>query len=168
MNLKEYIELNGEREIVDIEALKKCLAKPKPKTIYDIKKGDPYFILNINGDILAGVWDDYETEKAYRSMGMAFLTEEEAEIRKKMLLIEEELIRLGGRREFKLLKDNYSNTFWPERNSISYSNSSRCVQSEIYFDTQEQLKEAIKQIGEQRLIDEYLKPMMIIDEDQEG
>lgn len=168
MNLKEYIELNGEREIVDIEALEKCLAKPNPKTIYDIEKGDPYFILNINGDILAGVWDDYETEKAYRSMRFAFLTEEEAEIRKKMLLIEEELIRLGGRREFKLLKDNYSNTFWPERNSISYSNSSRCVQSEIYFDTQEQLKEAIKQIGEQRLIDEYLKPMMIIDEDQEG
>ena len=167
MNLKDYIELNGECEIIDVEALEKCLEPKKPKTIYDIKKGDPYFILNINGDILAGVWDDYETEKAYRSMGFAFLTEEEAEIRKKMLLIEEELIRLGGRREFKLLKDNYSNTFWPERNSISYSNSSRCVQSEIYFDTQEQLKEAIKQIGEQRLIDEYLKPMMIIDEDQE-
>ncbi|WP_300922403.1 hypothetical protein, partial [uncultured Dubosiella sp.] len=96
-----------------------------------------------------------------------FLTEEETETRKKMLLIEEELIRLGGRREFKLLKDNYSNLFWPEKNSISYSNSSRCVQSEIYFDTQEQLKEAIKQIGEQRIIDEYLKPRMIFEEDEE-
>ena len=168
MNLKDYIELNGECEIIDVEALEKCLEPKKPKTIYDIKKGDPYFILNINGDILAGVWDDYKSEKDYRSMGFAFLTEEEAEIRKKMLLIEEELIRLGGRREFKLLKDNYSNTLWPERNSISYSNSSRCVQSEIYFDTQEQLKEAIKQIGEQRIIDEYLKPRMIIAEDQEG
>ena len=166
MNLKDYIELNGECEIIDVEALEKCLEPKKPKTIYEIKKGDPYFILNINGDILAGVWDDYETEKAYRSMGFAFLTEEEAEIRKKMLLIEEELIRLGGRREFKLLKDNYSNTFWPERNSISYSNSSRCVQSEIHFDTQEQVKEAVKQIGKQRLIDEYFKPR-IVEEDQE-
>lgn len=168
MNLKEYIELNGEREIVDIEALEKCLAKPNPKTIYDIEKGDLYFILRTDGYIFSDVWDDdCESKKLCRSMGMAFLTKEEAEIRKKMLFIEEELIRLGGRREFKLLKDNYSNTFWPERNSISYSNSSRCVQSEIYFDTQEQLKEAIKQIGEQRLIDEYLKPRMIIDEDQE-
>lgn len=166
MNLKDYIELNGEREIVDVEALEKCLKPKKQKTIYDIKKYDPYFILTLDGSILKDEWNGWRSEEDMRSMGFVFLTEKEAEIRKKMLMIEEELIRLGGRREFKLLKDNYSNTFWPERNSISYSNSSRCVQSEIYFDTQEQLKEAIKQIGEQRLIDEYLKPMMIIEEDQ--
>lgn len=167
MNLKEYIEINGEREIVDIEALEKCLEPKKPKTIYDIKKGDPYFILTLDGAIFKDEWYDWESEKAMRSMGFTFLTEEETEARKKMLMIEEELIRLGGRREFKLLKDNYSNLFWPEKNSISYSNSSRCVQSEIYFDTQEQLKEAIKQIGEQRIIDEYLKPRMIFEEDEE-
>lgn len=167
MNLKEYIELNGEREIVDIETLEKCLEKPNQKTIYDIKKGDPYFILTLDGAIFKDEWYDWESEKAMRSMGFTSLTEEEAEKRKKMLLIEEELIQLGGRREFKLLKDNYSNLFWPERNSISYSNSSRCVQSEIYFDTQEQLKEAVEKIGEQRLIDEYFKPRLIVEEAQE-
>lgn len=168
MNLKEYIELNGEREIVDIEALEKCLEPKKPKTIYDIKKGDPYFILNINGDILAEVWDDYESEKAYRSMGFAFLTYEEAEKRKKMLLIEEEFIKHGGRREFKARRDNYFLSFDTDLNAImSFVNYWNCAGGEIYFDTQEQLKEAIKQIGEQRLIDEYLKPRMIIDEDQE-
>ena len=42
MNLKEYIEINGEREIVDIEALEKCLAKPNPKTTEPIKvESDP-------------------------------------------------------------------------------------------------------------------------------
>ncbi|WP_300919666.1 hypothetical protein [uncultured Dubosiella sp.] len=56
MNLKDYIELNGEREIIDIEALEKCLAKPKPKTIYDIKKGDPYFILTLDGAIFKDEW----------------------------------------------------------------------------------------------------------------
>lgn len=165
MKLKEFIVENGDREIVDMETLEKCLEKPNQKTIDDIKKGDTYFILNINGDIFSEVWEDYKSEKQYRSMGFAFLTEEEAETRKKMLMIEEELIRLGGRREFKLLKDNYSNLFWPEKNSISYSNSSRCVQSEIYFDTQEQLKEAVEQIGKQRLIDEYFKPR-IVEEDK--
>lgn len=166
MKLKEFIDENRDREIHDVEALEKFLKPKKKKTIYDIKKGDPYFVLTCNGNIVKQVWDDYESEKACRSMGFAFLTEEEAEIRKKMLLIEEELIRLGGRREFKLLKDNYSNIFWAENNSISYSNSSRCVQSEIYFDTQEQLKEAVKQIGKQRIIDEYFKPM-IVEENQE-
>ena len=101
MNLKEYIELNGEREIVDIETLEKCLEPKKPKTIYDIKKGDPYFILTLDGAILKDEWYDWGSEKDMRSMGFTSLTEEEAEKRKKMLLIEEELIRLGGRREFK-------------------------------------------------------------------
>lgn len=165
MKLKEFIVENGDREIVDIEALEKCLEPKNPKTIYDIKCGDPYFILTLDGAIVKEEWYDWRSEKDYRSMGFAFLTEEEAETRKKMLLIEEELIRLGGRREFKLLKDNYSNLFWPEKNSISYSNSSRCVQSEIYFDTQEQLKEAVEQIGKQRLIDEYFKPR-IVEEDK--
>ncbi len=165
MKLNEFLAENGDREIVDIEALEKCLAKPKPKTIYEIKKGDPYFILTLDGDIFKDEWYDLVSEEDMRSMGFVFLTEKEAEARKKMLLIEEELIRLGGRREFKLLKDNYSNLFWPEKNSISYSNSSRCVQSEIYFDTQEQLKEAVEQIGKQRLIDEYFKPR-IVEEDK--
>ena len=152
MNLKDYIELNGECEIIDVEALEKCLEPKKPKTIYDIKKGDPYFILNINGDILEGVWDDYETEKAYRSMGFAFLTEEEAEIRKKMLLIEEELIRLGGRREFKAGRDNYNLGLCATNKSIIYGTSSTYMGYGVYFDTREQAKEAVEQIGEQRLI----------------
>lgn len=166
MNLKEYIELNGEREIVDIEALEKCLEPKKPKTIYDIKKGDPYFILNINGDISAEVWDDYELEKPYRSMGMAFLTEEEAEIRKKMLLFEEELIKHGGRREFRKNKCNHYISFY-EPNKLRLCNSCFVhIDNEIYFDTEEQLKKAVKAIGKQRIIDEYFKPR-IVEEVQE-
>lgn len=167
MNLKEYIELNGEREIVDIEALEKCLAKPNPKTIYDIEKGDDYFILNISGDILADVWDDYKSEKAYRSMGLAFLTYEEAEKMKKMLLIEEELIRLGGRREFKVCGFNYYLNFNTISESTVYALTGTYMGNEIYFDTEDQARNAVEQIGEQRLIDEYFKPRMIFEEDQE-
>lgn len=167
MNLKEYIELNGEREIVDIETLEKCLTKPKPKTIYDIKKGDPYFILNIDGYILSGVWGDRESEKAYRSMGFAFLTEEEAEIRKKMLLIEEEFIKHGGRREFRKNKCNHYISFSEPNELILYNSCYAYIDNEIYFDTEEQLKKAVEQIGKQRIIDEYYKPRIIAAEDQE-
>lgn len=159
MNLKEYIEINGEREIVDIEALEKCLAKPKPKTIYDIKKGDSYFTLNINGYILSGVWGDREWEKVYRSLGFAFLTKEEAEIRKKMLLIEEELIKHGGRREFRKNKCNHYISFSNEL--ILHNSCFAYIDNVIYFDTEEQLKEAVEQIGKQRIIDEYFKPRII-------
>lgn len=165
MNLKEYIEINGEREIIDLEALEKCLAKPKPKTIYDIKKGDPYFVLTLDGAILKEEWYDRVSEKAYRSMGFSFLTEEEAEIRKKMLLIEEELIRLGGRREFKTGNDNYNLGLCATNKSIIYGTSSTYMGYGVYFDTREQAKEAVEKIGEQRLIDEYFKPR-IVEEDK--
>lgn len=165
MNLKDYIELNGEREIVDIEALEKCLAKPKPKTIYDIEKDDPYFILTLEGSIVKEEWYDWVSEKDYRSMGFAFLTEEEAEKRKKMLLIEEELIRLGGRREFKVGNDNYNLGLCATNKSIIYGTSSTYMGYGVYFDTREQAKEAVEKIGEQRLIDEYFKPR-IVEEDK--
>lgn len=166
MNLKDYIELNGEREIIDIEALEKCLEPKKPKTIYDIEKGDSYFVLTCNGNIVKQVWDDYESEKACRSIGSAFLTEEEAEKRKKMLLIEEELIRLGGRREFRAGRDNYNLGLCATNKSIIYGTSSTYMGYGVYFDTREQAKEAVEQIGKQRLIDEYFKPR-IVEEDQE-
>lgn len=166
MNLKEYIELNGEREIVDIEALEKCLAKPNPKTIYDIKNGESYYILFSDGDIRRYVWDDSSSDKDLRSMGFAFLTEEEAKIRKKMLLIEEELIRLGGRRQFKVGKDNYYLNFKFADGYIIHRNTNESMGNEIYFDTQEKIVDAVTQIGTQRLIDEYFKPR-IVEENQE-
>lgn len=165
MNLKDYIELNGEREIVDIEALEKCLKPKKPKTIYDIKKGDPYFILTLDGYIFKDEWYDWRSEKAMRSMGFVFLTEEEAEKRKKMLMIEEELIRLGGRREFKAGNDNYNLGLCATNKSIIYGTSSTYMGYGVYFDTREQAKEAVEKIGEQRIIDEYFKPR-IVEEDK--
>ncbi len=167
MNLNEFLAENGDREIVDIEALEKCLKPKKPKTIYDIKKGDPYFILTLDGDIFKDEWYDWRSEEDMRSMGFVFLTEKEAEIRKKMLMIEEELIRLGGRREFKVGKDNYNLGLCATNKSIIYGTSSTYMGYGVYFDTREQAKEAIEKIGEQRIIDEYFKPRMIFEEDQE-
>lgn len=167
MNLKDYIELNGEREIIDIEALEKCLAKPNPKTIYDIKDGEPYYILFSDGFIKKSIWHCDVLGNAFRSLGFAFLTEKEAEIRKKMLMIEEELIRLGGRIEFKVGKNNYNLGLCATNKSIIYGTSSTYMGHGVYFDTREQAKEAVEQIGEQRLIDEYFKPRMIFEEDQE-
>ncbi|MEY8256978.1 hypothetical protein AAK706_04520 [Erysipelotrichaceae bacterium 66-17] len=167
MNLKEYIELNGEREIVDIEALEKCLKPKKQKTIYDIKKYDPYFILTLDGSILKDEWNGWRSEEDMRSMGFVSLTEKEAEIRKKMLMIDEELIRLGGRREFKVCGFNYFLNFNTISESTVYALAGTYMGNEIYFDTEDQARKAVEQIGEQRLIDEYFKPRMIFEEDQE-
>lgn len=152
MNLKDYIELNGEREIIDIEALEKCLKPKKQKTIYDIEKGDSYFVLTCNGNIVKQVWDDYESEKACRSIGSAFLTEEEAEARKKTLLIEQQLIRLGGRREF---KPQYQNWIIEPTDRGLIVRKSHYPYSPMFFNAKEMAQKAIEIIGERYLFDEY-------------
>lgn len=166
MNLKEYIELNGEREIVDVEALEKCLEPKKPKTIYDINVGEPFYILFSDGDINKYFWRGTVSDNAFRSMGFAFLTEEEAETRKKMLMIESELIKHGGRREFRKNKSNHYISFSEPNELILHNSCFAYIDNVIYFDTEEQLKEAVEQIGKQRIIDEYFKSR-IIEEDQE-
>lgn len=166
MKLSEFIEENCDRDIVDIEALEKCLEPKNPKTIYDIKDGEPYYILFSDGVIKKFIWHCDALGNAFRSLGFAFLTEKEAEIRKKILMIEEELIRLGGRREFRKNKRNYYISFSVLNELILYNCSFTYIDNEIYFDTEEQVKEAVKQIGKQRLIDEYFKPR-IVEENQE-
>lgn len=165
MKLRDYIRENADREIVDIEALEKCLKPKKQKTIHDIENGERYFVLMSTGEINSDEWGDYVSEKECRSIGFAFLTEEEAEKRKKMFLIEEELIQLGGRREFKVGKDNYYLNFKFADGYIIHRNSTECTGNEIDFDTQEQIADAVKQIGTQRIIDEYFKPRLIYEED---
>lgn len=161
MNLKEYIELNGEREIVDIEALEKCLKPKKTKMIWDIEDGDNYYLFNDTGVISKSEWNDHPIDHARRAIGNAFLTKEEITVRKKMLMIEEELIRLGGRRQFKVGKDNYYLNFKFADGYIIHRNTNESMGNEIYFDTQEKIVDAVTQIGTQRLIDEYFKPRII-------
>ncbi len=102
-----------------------------------------------------------------RSTGFTFLTEEEAEIRKKMLLIEELLIKHGGRREFRKNKCNHYISFSEPNELILHNSCFTYIDNEIYFDTEEQLKKAVKAIGKQRILDEYFKPRIIAEEDQE-
>ncbi|WP_281523558.1 hypothetical protein [Turicimonas muris] len=162
MKLKEFIEENGDREIVDIEALEKCLEHKKPKTIWDVKAGDMYFYLNGRGSIKKVYWDNHPVDKEFQEMGMAFLTKEEAEIRKKMLLIEGWLMRLGGRREFKSSGGNWYLKYDLHLDELIVKKPScGSMQQDIYFDTKEDVVEAIDALGSQRIINEYFKPRII-------
>lgn len=152
MNLKDYIELNGEREIIDIEALEKGLAKPNPKTIYDIKDGEPYYILFSDGVIKKFIWYCDALGNAFRSLGFAFLTEKEAEARKKTLLIEQQLIRLGGRREFKPGRQNW--IIEPTDRGLIVRKS-HYPYSPMFFNTKEIAQRVIGILGERYLFDEY-------------
>lgn len=75
------------------------------KTIWDIKKGDVYYILHPNGWIDRLTWENNYSDKRYRDCFNAFLTKEEAEAeleaRKKKALQSKPILDEAERRYLK-------------------------------------------------------------------
>lgn len=157
MKLKEFIEENCDREIIDVEALEKCLAPKKPKTVNDITYEDTYFYFDDMGNICESKWLDHTIDDARLAMGNVFLTLEEITARKEMLMIEAELISCGGRREFKVGKNNMYLCYNPATGLIEINDAYNAVRQDIYFDTSKQAREAIATIGERKIIDNFFK-----------
>ena len=98
----------------------------KPKSVWDLKNGDEYYYIDMCGDVdittfgIGGCW----TDKKMIEIGNAFLTEEEAEYELERRRIENEMLRLGGRRNFKNGERNwyiYSFCDFGNKHSIGYN-----------------------------------------------
>lgn len=121
----------------------------KPETVWDLKDGDYYTLANISGEVSEIHWDGTAVEKSWREFGNCFLTKEEAEFEVERRKIETEMLRLGGRREFKYNDANYC---------ICY-NDGLCIESYpctfnqggIYFDSVKEAMEVVKTIGDDRI-----------------
>lgn len=49
-----------------------------PKTVWDLEKGDWYYVINRNGNIDTNQWDEFGFGESYREIGNAFLDRGEA------------------------------------------------------------------------------------------
>ena len=137
--------------LVDENKLKGLLVKPEPKTVWDLKDGDKYYLISHYGKVKRITWNDDEFDLRRREYGNVFLTEEEAEFeieRKKC----ESIMLKYGRRTFKYEDDNYfirsANDYQKAFVDVWRINQ---FQGTIYFDTKELAKKAINEIGEERL-----------------
>lgn len=136
---------------VDEDKLKELLVKPEPKTVWDLKDGDKYYLISHYGKVERITWNDDEFDLRRREYGNAFLTREEAEFELEYLKCEAIMLKYG-RRTFKYNKDNYL---------LRINNSDEKVevgfwsiyqfQGSIYFDTEELAQTAMNEIGEERL-----------------
>lgn len=123
----------------------------KPKTVWDLKEGDTYYSIYGNGNVSSEKkWFDDDYENNYREVGNVFLTKEEAEFEVERRKIETEMLRLGGRRNFKFDGDNYGIYYCDGINVVYYCNT--MYQGLIYFDTVKEAHDAIKEIGKNRII----------------
>lgn len=145
--------------LIDEDKLKEILINPKPKTVWDLKDGDTYYLLCSDGTICNYVWNSEEVaDIESRSNGFCFLTYEEAEFERERKKVESELLKYGGTRNMMSLGDNNTQKWFMKCNqesgslflSIDYYWTLN-HQGSIYFKSKESILNAISKIGEDRI-----------------
>lgn len=130
------------------------------KTVWDLKSGDKCYFVTVIGHIFPGTWNNWNTQIENRKLGNVFLTKQDAEYELERRRIENEMLRLGGRRNFKKGERNwyiYFGVSVTNKNSIRYNydidnNDGRW---RIYFDSFKDCSNAVNLIGEEK-INKYL------------
>lgn len=136
---------------VDEEKLKEFLTPPKPKTVWDLEKGDIYWYFSSFGMFISDTWNNYDTDIARRSLGNCFLTKEEAGFEIERRRVEAILMKykkigecLQGEKYF-ILYD-----FCDKRVAI-YPSDEDLYQGTFYFGSYFFAEQAIKEAGEDNI-----------------
>lgn len=133
-----------------IESMLRPYQEP-PKTVWDLQNGDTYYVVDYNDmNAFNIVFYNDEIDLNHRELGNCFLTKEEAESELERVKIEAEMVRLGGRRNFKFDGDNYGIFYCEGINVVLFHLA--MYQGIIYFDTIKNAHDAIKEIGKNRII----------------
>lgn len=126
----------------------------KPKSVWELQKGDKCFFINAIGSMIPVKWDGTYCAIRNLKIGNVFLTKEEAEFECERRKIEVKMIKLGGRRKFKKGEDNYyiycDFSFNYEIHFYKDTDDS-LGKGVIYFDSIKDGRNAIDSIGEDRI-----------------
>lgn len=145
------IEAKYGEYLVDEDKLKELLVKPKPKTVWDLIKGDRYYFIETNGGVYSCYWLADVNDLCRIEFGNVFLTQEEAEFELERRRCEAIMLKYG-RRTFKYEDDNYLIRFNnDDKQAFVEVWRLNQLQGTIYFDTEELAQKAIDEIGKERL-----------------
>lgn len=123
----------------------------KPKTVWDLKEWDKYYVICAYGELMETTCINYKFDSKSKEIGNAFLTKEEAEFEVERRKIETEMLRLGGRRKFNRGKDNYL-IMYDHVEGLNYLNyHSMHMQGSIYFDTESDVIDVVQTIGADKI-----------------
>lgn len=127
----------------------------KPKSVWDLKEGDTYYVIDYDVmNVRSVMFLDDTDDINYRELGNCFLTKEEAEYELERRKVETEMLRLGGRREFKKGEDNYYIfcEFSSDYDTRIYKEKDGSFgKGMIYFDSIKECMNAIDSIGVDRI-----------------
>lgn len=145
----EFIE-NGERYRID------SLLNPphEQKTVWDMKDGDAYWMVNTFGAIYKETWKNGFADIDCRNQGNAFLTKEEAEFEAKRREVVAKVKKYA--RPFIYLEPNWYPYFCRREEEIGVK-CEKYIQSAIdYFSSEDDIKQAIDEVGEDDFKKYYL------------
>lgn len=156
MKLKDLLEKYGEYEVSETKGdwcdaghITLEINKPKPNSIWELKNGDWYHCINVKGEVMSDVWR--EVVYPEREVGNAFLTKEDALKDVERRKVETLLIKHGGRRWFNGYNHNFHIGLDEYEEHLKAYILMTPTQGTIYFDTEKQARQAVKDIGEERL-----------------
>lgn len=158
MLLKDLIEQYANYEVKD--GFMEFLERPKPKSVWDLKVGDRYYVLKHNGIIKEYKWANLMIEVLYRNQGNIFLTYEEAQFELKRKEVYTQVKRFAH--DFS--RDEWKNVeiikFFPlydyKKNEIVIWNNHYIKYAITYFESKEDVQKAIDAVGEENFKKYYL------------
>lgn len=159
----DICELN--KDIMSKEQIIECMKCPRydwgrdyleciePKTIWDIERRDLYWWYNpLQNKVIIDYWDDLAVDHTRRNSGLAFITEKEAYAEKRYNTIKRDLLKMGGRLNFKPGEDNWIMQYDSINDGIYNVSFIEHFSQDVFFDTSEELTYAIKEIGGENII----------------
>lgn len=145
----EFIE-NGERYEIE-----KFLNPPhEPKTVWDLRGGDAYWWINSTGFISKAEWDSTPVDIERRNKGNAFLTKEEAEFEVRRREVVTKVRKYA--RPFRCDEPNWYAVVNRYDNHIDFDYVGVVQCAELYFESEEKIKQAIDEVGEDDFKKYYL------------
>lgn len=157
MKASEYIKHHGDFEIT--EDIEKCIPH-KPKSVWDLKKGDTCYYADIYNKAKESKWINDNSFKSMRSIGIVTLTAEELEFKIERMKVYEELKRYAKEFTDEEWKDyevrKYYIFYKCREESISINYLQFQKNNCLYFESAEKAEEAVKAVGEERVKKYYL------------
>ena len=154
MKLNELMEKYGDYEVK--EGFMDLLEKPKPKSVWNLKDRDIYYLLNSYGDVTDTIWLNTETDNYRLSVGNVFLTKEDAEFAGERLKVIAELKKYE--KEFSYEEWRSANTQkyylyynWTNDEVNTDYNYFSSYGNQLLFESGEKAQEAINAVGEDRI-----------------
>lgn len=158
MLLKDLIEQYADYEVK--EGFMDFLERPKPKSIWDLKKGDRYFCIFDDGYISECIWSDHQFDYMRRDVGNMFLTREETEFEKRKEEVYTQVKRFAYEFSREEWKDRSIHKYYVcydyDINEIRIEFNSVCKHNDLYFKSYEDVQKAIEAVGEENFLKYYL------------